>query len=404
MTLPDSVEIPPPHTTLSEQSQHEIRVFMASRLRAIVSSLTEDASAENFLRHNGLFSSETLGVVLGNSGTISVLKNTNDFLHKPSYRRGQLNQYRTAHYTGITEVEINPESLTGILLYASLLDEQIELSTSLLPYKLATGIARTLRTVAERKTQLAGAYEQGQVSPQMLWYNALYASADKLAQGIHPLVLENAGEQSEFEYAMRYKMQKEFARAVSQDPVQATAQMFYALPLSQLISPIFSRNFAEYHKQVLPNSVYFAPFFQDGEYRDTTGNIVTITDRRLEQAQAFMLNLLAFMSYFYQVHEVDTVVDRAVTSGSGLTYTRIQGPANMSEAMALLLCSLGYRHDQQSVIEQVCNAWLVTGLAPISYNTGLTDDFNMAVDLDVVSATMQRFETAVKQFDSWELT
>jgi len=397
----DTLVVPSYPFPLNAAGQEVVSSYIVRKLTEIVHNLDGDVSPVNFLKHNGLLPSEAVGVVMTkreDAPTLS-LSDPLDTLHSEERYAGQVRQYRNGVYTGMVETDINPDSLTGVLLYLGLLDKQFEVPQSLLPYKLGTGIARLVRTVAERKIQLAGKYEYGAQTVDATWYNALYCSAKRISVGDFPVKLGDAFEQGRLAEKLYIKLQEEFARAASSDTVMAAAQMFMALPMSSVISAEAGNRFRKYHARVLPNSIGHADFLARGLYFNLDGEKDSIKgDRGLEDAQEFMSNLLHLYNQFYPKTPVDVVHATDATSGSGLTYYRGSNPENMSEVMALILLSLGYTNTHRSAILQICSDWKAKGDVPVSYTSGLCAQFDMGVDEAEVVNNLIRFESAVASF------
>jgi hypothetical protein len=392
--IPEIITVPQHGLSLSLDSQHDIKVYMSVQLRSIVDSLERDTRPANFLRHNGMLKPDSVGVSIGVDGK-AVISDPDGVISNPEYRRQQINQYRIEIYTGEVEVEPNPKSLSTVLFIASLLDESIEVTNPLLPYKAATGIARVIRNAGAMK-QLAGVYRDGEVSPADLWYNALYSYAERLSLGNSPLLVEDTLEQAQLDVLIRRKMQEEFARAAASNLGLAVGQMFYALPLGNFISPHLNSPFLDYHRLVLPNSVFLGSFFEGELYLGKDHERHPLTPELID-AREFMLNILSLEHTFYPPLEVSTRYIGDVKAGSGLNFSR-SNTANMSQVIAMLSLCAGHLHGHVNTIRDICDNWLLQGRLPNSFSTRVQNEFDMGVDEATVLSGLLDLETAVSSF------
>lgn len=392
------------------EAQSAIRDYISDGLRSIIDSLEGDSSPVNFLRYNGLTNSEALSVTLSKESNSlnAVVNDPTDTLRDGVLRRSNIRQYKNEHYLGLADPTINLDSLSGVLLYTALLDGHLEVPEGILPYKFGTSLARLARTVSERKMQLAGMYRIGECSLEDVWYNALFQSAQRIVSGDYPIVSSDIDAQSQVEQSVRYQMQEEFARAVSQDLPMAVVQMCMSTPLAGMISPALADAFNNYHRLVLPNSVEHASFLRDGRYINKRGEDAIIDDVRLEQVRSFILNLL---QVDHELYPRQTVVARYagdLNAGAGLNFERYDGPKSMSEAAALIIFSMKCVVPQgkdisqvdaltQERIDSICENWTVAGPKVSSFTSTIKPEFDMSVNKDDVISHLQDIETKVAE-------
>ena len=392
------------------EAQSAIRGYIRDGLRNILDSLEGDSSPVNFLRYNGLTNSEALSVTLSKESNSlnAVVNDPTDTLRNSVLRRSIIRQYKNEHYLGLADPTINLDSLSAVLLYTALLDGHLEVPEGILPYKFGTSLARLVRTVTERRMRLAGMYRIGDCSIEDVWYNALFQGGQRIVSGDYPIISSNVSTQNQVEQSVRYQMQEEFARAVSQSLPMAVVQMCMSAPLAGMISPELAVAFDSYHRLVLPNSDGYAVFLRDRRYVNKNGERVVIDDVQLEQVRLFILNLLQVDHELYSRHTVVARYAGNVNAGAGLNFERYGGPKSMSEAIALIIYSMkcvvpeGRDFSQieeitQERIDSVCENWAVTGPKVSSFTSTIKPEFDTSVNKDDVYAHLKDIETKIAE-------
>lgn len=400
-----AISIPTYTEEYSLETREAVRLYMREKLQHIIKSLDQDPSPVNFLRFNGLTSSEALSVsLIKKSGELNAYVNDpTDTLRDAIKGTSKSRQYKEEKYIGIVNHEINYDSLSGVLLYASLLEGHFEVPDGLMPYKLGTTISRLVRVVSERRTHLAGMYQLGECTPEDLWYNALFRTGQRIVNNDYPIVCTDEETQLALKESVRYQMQDEFARAMAQDPAIAAVQMFMSTPLSGMISPVLAEAFEKYHDLVLPNSIGHAEFVWNRKYVNKGGVKVAIDDPKLGQVRDFVKNTLQVMHTFYPRKFVGVWQPGRDQVGGGLSYERWDGPKSMSEAMAIVIYSMrimlpeGRNFSDVSSIEEervarVCKDWVVKGSKPSSFTTTIQPEFDMSVNEEDVKAHIEELE------------
>ncbi len=400
-----AISIPTYTEEYSLETREAVRLYMREKLQHIIKSLDQDPSPANFLRFNGLTSSEALSVsLIKKSGELNAYVNDpTDTLRDAIKGTSKSRQYKEEKYIGIVNHEINYDSLSGVLLYASLLEGHFEVPDGLMPYKLGTTISRLVRVVSERRTHLAGMYQLGECTPEDLWYNALFRTGQRIVNNDYPIVCTDEETQLALKESVRYQMQDEFARAMAQDPAIAAVQMFMSTPLSGMISPVLAEAFEKYHDLVLPNSIGHAEFVWNRKYVNKGGVKVAIDDPKLGQVRDFVKNTLQVMHTFYPRKFVGVWQPGRDQVGGGLSYERWDGPKSMSEAMAIVIYSMrimlpeGRNFSDVSSIEEervarVCKDWVVKGSKPSSFTTTIQPEFDMSVNEEDVKAHIEELE------------
>lgn len=382
-------------TSYPQEVQDQVRSYMRASLTRILVSLENDPTPTNFLRHNGLTTSEALSISLThNEGEVHATVNDPTLtLHSRVSKSSRKRQLEDGTYKGVFSPALNEDSLNTVLLYASLLDSSMEVSQNLLPYKIGTSVSRLVRMVGERKNQLASMYQTGEDIPiEEMWFNALYRTAERLVNGDPPLKVGDANEQAQLDEIITRKMQEEFARAASRDLSMAVSQMFLALPLSGFVADVLERKMESYHANVLPNTLHIHNFIENNRLR-ARGDIPVEAHDSLQRTAAFISNIGVIKHLIYPSTRVDMRMATDLSVESGLMYTRQTGPASMSEAMALMILALKAMHwDSDVNIEAVCNGWHASGTIPNTFNTSLNPDFDMGMDTASVRGHLGKLE------------
>lgn len=375
--------------------QDQVRSYLRASLTRILVSLENDSTPKNFLRHNGLTTSEALSISLThNEGAVQATVNDpTQTLHSRVSNSSRKRQLEDGTYKGVFSPALNEDSLNTVLLYTSLLDSSMEVAQNLLPYKIGTSVSRLVRMVGERDIHLVGVYRTGENIPiEELWYNALYRTAERLVNGDPPLRVSEESKQAQLDEAVARKMQEEFARAASRDLSMAVSQMFLALPLSGFVADVFERKIESYHANVLPNTLHIHNFIENNRLR-ARGDIPVEAHDSLQRTAAFISNVGVIKHLIYPTTRVDMRMATDLSVEAGLKYTRQTGPASMSEAMALMILALKAMHwDSDVNIETVCNGWHASGTIPNTFNTSLNPDFDMGMDAASVRDHLAKLE------------